>query len=97
MDEIALPLTGIPPEDEALRAEVRAFVESALSGIPADVRARAWMGYDPAFSARPLKRVIQRELGDRIAMSILDGTVSDGDTVVVDAVDGELTITTSTD
>jgi ATP-dependent Clp protease ATP-binding subunit ClpB len=52
-------------------------------------------GYDPAFGARPLKRVIQRELGDRIAMSILDGTVADGDTVVVDVVDGELTITTS--
>ena len=50
MDEIALPLTGIPPEDEALRAEVRAFVEPALADVPADVRARAWMGYDPAFS-----------------------------------------------
>ncbi|NLD67973.1 MAG: acyl-CoA dehydrogenase, partial [Limnobacter sp.] len=50
MDEIALPLTGIPPEDEALRTEVRAFVEPALAAMPADVRARAWMGYDPAFS-----------------------------------------------
>jgi ATP-dependent Clp protease ATP-binding subunit ClpB len=52
-------------------------------------------GYDPAFGARPLKRVIQRELGDRIALAILEGGVTEGDTVVVDARDGELTITTS--
>ncbi len=41
-------------------------------------------GYDPAFGARPLKRVIQREVGDRLAMAILAGTYVDGDTVVVD-------------
>jgi ATP-dependent Clp protease ATP-binding subunit ClpB len=52
-------------------------------------------GYDPAFGARPLKRVIQRELGDRIALAILDGGVTEGDTVVVDATDGQLTITTT--
>nr|WP_115706170.1 acyl-CoA dehydrogenase family protein [Cupriavidus taiwanensis] len=43
-------LAGIPPEDEALRAPVRAFLQSALQGIPADVRARAWLGFDADFS-----------------------------------------------
>ncbi|MGH9247648.1 MAG: ATP-dependent Clp protease ATP-binding subunit [Acidimicrobiales bacterium] len=41
-------------------------------------------GYDPTFGARPLKRLIQRELGDRIALAILEGRVGEGDTAVVD-------------
>jgi ATP-dependent Clp protease ATP-binding subunit ClpB len=45
-------------------------------------------GYDPAFGARPLKRVIQRELGDRAALAILEGRVGEGDVLRVDA-DGE--------
>jgi ATP-dependent Clp protease ATP-binding subunit ClpB len=40
-------------------------------------------GYDPAFGARPLKRVIQREIADRASLLILDGTVADGDTITV--------------
>jgi len=48
-------------------------------------RARiAELGYDPAFGARPLKRVIQRELGDRIALAVLEGTFAEGSTVLVD-------------
>jgi ATP-dependent Clp protease ATP-binding subunit ClpB len=42
-------------------------------------------GYDPAFGARPLKRVIQRELGDRLATAILEGRAADGDTITVDS------------
>jgi ATP-dependent Clp protease ATP-binding subunit ClpB len=50
-------------------------------------------GYDPAFGARPLKRVIQREIGDRLAIALLEGRFAEGDTVVVDAApDGGLTI-----
>jgi ATP-dependent Clp protease ATP-binding subunit ClpB len=49
-------------------------------------------GYDPQFGARPLKRVIQREVENRIARAILDGTLRDGDTVEIDAKDGKLTI-----
>jgi ATP-dependent Clp protease ATP-binding subunit ClpB len=45
-------------------------------------------GYDPAFGARPLKRVIQREIGDHAAVLILEGKVTDGGTIVVDARDG---------
>jgi ATP-dependent Clp protease ATP-binding subunit ClpB len=47
-------------------------------------------GFDPQFGARPLKRVIQREVENRIARGILDGTIRDGDTVEIDAQDGKL-------
>jgi ATP-dependent Clp protease ATP-binding subunit ClpB len=47
------------------------------------------MGYDPQYGARPLKRVIQREVENRIARALLDGTVRDGDTVEIDARDGK--------
>src|SRR3954452_5147480 len=49
-------------------------------------------GFDPAFGARPLKRVIQREIGDRLAVLLLEGKASDGDTVTVDATDGDLAV-----
>jgi len=52
----------------------------------------AEQGYDPVFGARPLKRLIQRELGDRLAVSILEGKLSDGDNVMVDAIDGAISI-----
>jgi ATP-dependent Clp protease ATP-binding subunit ClpB len=49
--------------------------------------ARAWLavtGFDPAYGARPLRRLVQREIGDRLAKAILAGEIVDGDTVVVD-------------
>jgi ATP-dependent Clp protease ATP-binding subunit ClpB len=46
-------------------------------------------GYDPAFGARPLKRVIQRELGDKLALALLEGRFGDGDTVSVDVAGGD--------
>jgi ATP-dependent Clp protease ATP-binding subunit ClpB len=49
------------------------------------------LGYDPTYGARPLKRVIQKRLIDKLALSILEGEFLEGDTVVVDAADGELT------
>jgi ATP-dependent Clp protease ATP-binding subunit ClpB len=48
------------------------------------------MGYDPQYGARPLKRVIQREVENRIARALLDGSVRDGETVELDAQDGKL-------
>jgi len=56
-------------------------------------KGREWLaneGYDPAYGARPLKRVIQREVQDRLAEAILAGDVLDGQTVTVDAGDGGL-------
>ena len=41
-------------------------------------------GYDPAFGARPLKRLIQRSVGDPLAIAILEGRYLEGDTVKVD-------------
>jgi ATP-dependent Clp protease ATP-binding subunit ClpB len=49
-------------------------------------------GYDPAYGARPLKRTVQRELENPLALMVLQGQVGDGDTVVVDAVDDSLDI-----
>ncbi|MET3163270.1 UNVERIFIED_ORG: ATP-dependent Clp protease ATP-binding subunit ClpB [Arthrobacter sp. UYEF10] len=49
--------------------------------------ARAWLamsGFDSAYGARPLRRLVQREIGDRLAKAILSGDIADGDTVLVD-------------
>jgi ATP-dependent Clp protease ATP-binding subunit ClpB len=47
-------------------------------------------GYDPAYGARPLKRVIQRELQDPLALALLEGRFCPGDTVYVDVAGDEL-------
>ncbi|WP_082008191.1 ATP-dependent Clp protease ATP-binding subunit [Microbacterium mangrovi] len=61
--------------------------------------ARSWLaerGYDPVFGARPLRRLMQREIQDRLAMALLAGRVRDGDTVRVDvAADGTGLVVTS--
>src|SRR6202166_1150373 len=59
--------------------------ESAIDALAAE-------GYDPTYGARPLKRVIQRRLQDPIAMAILEGRFTEGDTVEVDTKDGQITI-----
>jgi ATP-dependent Clp protease ATP-binding subunit ClpB len=48
-------------------------------------------GYDPAFGARPLKRVIQRQVQDPLALRLLQGDFQEGDRIQVDAQDGHLT------
>ncbi len=45
-------------------------------------------GYDPAYGARPLRRLVQREIGDRLAKALLAGEIRDGDHVVVDTAAG---------
>jgi ATP-dependent Clp protease ATP-binding subunit ClpB len=52
-------------------------------------------GYDPVYGARPLKRVLQRELLDHLALDILDGKFSEGDVINIDARDGKLEFTKS--
>jgi ATP-dependent Clp protease ATP-binding subunit ClpB len=52
-------------------------------------------GYDPVFGARPLKRTIQRELGDRLAIGLLDGSFTEDSTVHVDVADGEFVLRSS--
>ncbi len=51
-------------------------------------------GYDPVFGARPLKRTIQRMVQDPLALRLLNGDFAEGDTVVVDAVNGQVTFRT---
>ncbi|GGE45225.1 chaperone protein ClpB [Marinicauda pacifica] len=63
--------------------------------VELDDAAREWLaekGYDPAYGARPLKRVIQKELQDPLARLILDGTLHDGEAVKVSAEAGSLTV-----
>ena len=89
---------------EADLAPIVAIQLDALRGRLADRRIElavtdaassriAELGYDPAYGARPLKRVIQREVGDRLATAVLDATIGEGDTATVDVdADGKLLI-----
>ncbi len=64
-------------------------------GLEVDEAARTWLanrGYDPVYGARPLKRVIQKELQDKLAQQLLAGEILDGATVRVTTGDGGLVI-----
>jgi ATP-dependent Clp protease ATP-binding subunit ClpB len=84
-------LTGI------VRIQLRQLIERAAGlGIALRVSpaAEAWLaarGYDPDYGARPLRRVLQRDLGDRLAVLLLDGTFHAGDQVHVGVADDQLT------
>ena len=62
------------------------LAERRLSLVVTDEakEALAAKGFDPAFGARPLKRLIQREIGDRLALAVLEGRYLEGDKVTVD-------------
>jgi ATP-dependent Clp protease ATP-binding subunit ClpC len=65
-------------------------------GFEATDAAVAWLaehGYEPEYGARPLRRLIQREVDDRIADLFVTGALGDGEAVQVDAVDGSLVVT----
>jgi ATP-dependent Clp protease ATP-binding subunit ClpB len=85
--------------------DIRQIVEIQLVGIRKRLAARGielrvtdpaldWLaaqGYDPSYGARPLKRLLQRELADRLALDLLEGTYMDGDAVTVDSGGDHLT------
>ena len=50
------------------------------------------VGFDPAYGARPLKRTIQKQLENNIAIGILSGDFADGDTIMVGVLDGQINI-----
>jgi len=57
--------------------------------------ARAWLaerGYDPIYGARPLRRLMQHEIDDKLARALLNGDIQDGDTVMVDLTGDELSV-----
>jgi ATP-dependent Clp protease ATP-binding subunit ClpB len=65
-------------------------------GIMVTPAAKEWLanrGYDPVFGARPLKRLIQKEVLDPLAMKVLRGELHDGEQVLVDAQNGQLVFT----
>ena len=69
-------------------ARLTALLADRKIGLDLDSRALDWLaeaGYDPAYGARPLKRVIQRSLQNPLAGRLLDGSVKEGDTVHVSA------------
>jgi ATP-dependent Clp protease ATP-binding subunit ClpB len=88
------------------REQISAIVDLQVERLIARVRGRGIeveltdaarvllgdLGYDPTYGARPLKRTIQKRLVDPLALAILEGTFREGDTVRVDARDGELTL-----
>jgi ATP-dependent Clp protease ATP-binding subunit ClpB len=63
-----------------------------LEVTPAAEALLADKGYDPAFGARPLKRVIQRHVADPLAMLVLEGKIPEGGTVTVDAAEGDIVL-----
>ncbi len=74
---------------------LRAMLEDRKIELHLDEPARAWLanaGYDPVYGARPLKRVIQRNLQNALATLILDGTINEGDRVDVSAGDNGLVV-----
>ncbi len=80
--------------DIQLRQLDRRLADRRLSLEVTDA-ARAWLarrGYDPVYGARPLKRLIQRAIGDRLAVGLLEGRYNDRESVVVDVQDDELVV-----
>jgi ATP-dependent Clp protease ATP-binding subunit ClpB len=76
-------------------ARLSRLLEDRKIGLEMDDAARTWLadaGYDPVYGARPLKRVIQRQIQDRLATLILEGELNDGDTANISAGDRGLTI-----
>ncbi|MDE3175487.1 MAG: AAA family ATPase [Pseudomonadota bacterium] len=71
------------------------LLEDRKIELALDPKGRQWLadkGYDPAYGARPLKRVIQKWVQDPLAQSLLAGEVQDGQTIKVSAGHGRLTI-----
>jgi ATP-dependent Clp protease ATP-binding subunit ClpB len=75
-----------------LRARVAARRMSLEVTAPAKQLLLA-KGWDPAFGARPLKRVLQQQIGDKLAIALLEGRYTEGATVTVDAKDDDIVLT----
>jgi ATP-dependent Clp protease ATP-binding subunit ClpB len=64
-------------------------------GLKVTDSGKAWLaktGYDPVYGARPLKRLLQREISDKLAIGLLEGKYSEGSEVTVDTSNGDLLI-----
>jgi len=85
-------MTGIVDIQLARLKKMLADRDLQLELTPAALQWLADKGYDPAYGARPLKRVIQRELQNALATKLLEGSILDGQSIAVDAVADGLTI-----
>ena len=75
--------------------QVRARLKTKDIDISLDISVKTWLaktGYDPRYGARPLKRVIQNHLQNPIAKHILEGSISEGDTIRISTNDARLSI-----
>ena len=68
-------------------------MEVKLTWTDAAVNALGEAGFDPAYGARPLRRTIQTKVEDAVAELLLTGEIHAGDTVLVDAAEGKVTVT----
>jgi ATP-dependent Clp protease ATP-binding subunit ClpB len=97
IDEI-VRFRSLAPDDlsEIVRIQLRQLAgraEGVGITLEVDQAAEAWLavrGYDPEYGARPLRRVLQRELSDRLAVLLLDGTFHAGDTVLIGVANDQL-------
>ena len=89
---LGVPETGFLTKDDKKKivdlqvASLAARLKDRRLTLDVDPAAREWLaieGFDPAYGARPLRRLVQREIGDRLARMLLAGEVHDGDTVRV--------------
>jgi ATP-dependent Clp protease ATP-binding subunit ClpB len=95
IDEIIL-FRSLTKEDLKLIVDIqvrhlRDLLEERHVGFDLTEGARRYLvevGYDPVYGARPLKRVIQRQVQDPLAIALLQGEFADGDTVLVDEREG---------
>ncbi|SKC76106.1 ATP-dependent chaperone ClpB [Krasilnikoviella flava] len=89
-DVVVFDALSVEELGEIVDLQVAAFAARLADrriGVDVTPAAREWLaleGFDPAYGARPLRRLVQREIGDRLARELLSGAVTDGDTVVVD-------------
>ena len=97
IDEI-VRFRSLTPDNlsEIVRIQLRQLAgraEGVGIKLEVDQAAEAWLaarGYDPEYGARPLRRVLQRELSDRLAVLLLDGTFHAGDTVLTGVANDQL-------
>ena len=85
----------LPPVPRRGLGRLHKLLADRNIGIDLDQAAKDWLaekGYDPVYGARPLKRVIQKELQNPLASMILEGAIEDGSKITISAEGGNLTI-----
>lgn len=89
-DIVIFDALSLPELGEIVNLQVAQFaqrLEDRRLTLEVTDAAREWLaleGFDPIYGARPLRRLVQREIGDRLARALLSGEIKDGDTVLVD-------------